>query len=158
TLDFALVGKDLIVAAAVGIVGFSLDRTPDDMVDPALRGVVMDSHCALHQLRVAYTVVVVRLTGPFSPSGLFVLHMVVLEAAGLEELVVGEDGQEDRSDIHAKDQSLVYEGPDGRTANVLRVDGDQLDMVQTVVVAAVERMEFDLDLDDVGTVAAAAAH
>lgn len=31
-------------------------------------------------------------------------------------------------------------------------------MVRTAVVAVVERMEFDLDLDDVGTVAAAAAH
>lgn len=123
TLDFALVGKGLIVAV-VGIADFSLGRTSDDMVDPALRGVVMDSHCGLHQLRVVYTVVV-RLTGPFSPSGLSVLHMVVLEAADLEELVVGEDGQEDRFDIHAKDQSLVCEGPDDRTANVLRVDGDQ---------------------------------
>jgi len=158
TLGFVLVGKDSIVAAA-GTAGFLLYHTTDDMVDPVLRGAVKDSHCDLHQLRMVYTVVV-RLKGPFSPLGLSVLHTMIMEAADLGELmVVGEDEQEDRSDIHAKDLSLVCEGLDGRTVNVQRVDDDREDMVlEEAAVELVARMEFDLDPDDVGTAAAAVAH
>lgn len=64
------------VVVVVGIAGFWLDRTTDDTVDPVLRGAVMASHCGLHLLTAVYTVVV-RLTDPFSPSGLFALHTAV---------------------------------------------------------------------------------
>lgn len=105
------------------------------MVDLALRGVVMASHCDQHLLTAVYTVGV-RLMDPFSPSGPFVLHMVVFGAVGLGELVV--EGAEDRCDIHAQDQSLVCEGLDDRTVNAQRADDDQVD-----VVLPVERMGLD---------------
>jgi len=142
---------------ALGTAGALLGRT-QDMIDPALRDAVTDSHCDLAPL-MTVCIVEVRLTDPFSPSDLSVLHMVVFEFVDLEDLehlivvvvVVGEMNQEGRCDIHAKDQSLVCEGLDGRTANVLKFDDDQLDMVQ-----AVERMEFEEDPDGVGTAAATA--
>lgn len=159
TSGSALGGKGSVVVAGVAVEdiagGVLLDHTlAVDMVDPALHDAVMQSHCDLLQLRVV-CIAAIRLPGPFSPLSPSVLHMVVSEVAGLEDLVVFGEAEEEldvRCDIHATDQSLVCEGLDGRTANVLRVDDDQADMVQVV-----ERREFGSDPDDVGT-AGAAAH
>lgn len=99
-----------------------LGHRADGMVDPGLRDAVMDSHYDLHLLTAVCIVEAVRLMDPFSPSDLCVPHT--------KEVV--EEEEEDRCDIHARDQSLVCEGLDGRTAEVQKVDDGPMDAVQVV--------------------------
>ncbi len=86
-----------------GIVDFSLGRRADGMVGSGLRGAEMDSHYDLHLLTAVCIVEEVRLMDLFLPSDLYVPHTKEVEG-------------EDRCGIHARDQSLVFGGLDGRTA------------------------------------------